>query len=50
MNKIFTIFFTLTFLVLGNLNAQVIYSEDFEGGSLPADWIVNTISIDEDGM
>lgn len=46
MNKIYTIFFTLTFLIFGNVNAQVIYSEDFEGGSLPSDWIVNTNATD----
>lgn len=46
MNKFFTLLLVSFFSCMGNLNAQVIYSEDFESGSLPADWIITTNASD----
>ncbi len=46
MNKFFTLCFFLAFIHSGNLNAQVIYSEDFESGDLPADWSITTNASD----
>lgn len=47
MNKFITLCFTLTFLFVGNVNAQVIYSEDFENGDLPPDWSITTNATDD---
>jgi hypothetical protein len=46
MNKFFTLCFFLAFINSGNLNAQVIYSEDFESGDLPSDWSITTNASD----
>lgn len=36
----------LVFLFVGTTNAQVIFTEDFEGGVLPADWSITTNASD----
>lgn len=45
MKKFFTTTLSL-FFVLGMMNAQTILSEDFEGGSIPADWTQVTAATD----
>jgi hypothetical protein len=47
MNKFITLCFILTLLFVGNVNAQVIYAEDFEGGNLPSDWSISTNATDD---
>jgi hypothetical protein len=47
MKNIYMFCFMLAFLSVGNTDAQVIYSEDFESGNLPSDWMITTNATDD---
>ena len=47
MKKIFTLFIALAAMTI-SANAQVLFSEDFEGGSMPSGW--STLDVDGDGF
>ena len=44
--KKYTLFLALTICAYTMINAQVIFTEDFEGVGLPADWSQNTLATD----
>lgn len=46
MKKILLPTLCLCFFVLGSINAQIIFEENFESGSLPAGWTVQTNATD----